>query len=55
MLQLTCLAELCGQVADKQGLFAAGDGDDLFVNLSRGESDPDGFWKAWERVESIKR
>ncbi|KAF4999946.1 hypothetical protein FDECE_11348 [Fusarium decemcellulare] len=49
---------LCAQmlrIADKQGLFAANQGDDLAVGLRQGPTDPDGFWKAWARVESIKR
>ncbi|KAJ3532208.1 hypothetical protein NM208_g8543 [Fusarium decemcellulare] len=49
---------LCAQmlrIADKQGLFAANQGDDLAVGLRQGPTDPDGFWKSWARVESIKR
>ncbi|KAM5374699.1 hypothetical protein ACJZ2D_006343 [Fusarium nematophilum] len=49
---------LCAQmltITDKQGLFAASQGDDPVLQLRQGPSDPDAFWKAWARVESIKR
>ncbi|KAH7129139.1 fungal-specific transcription factor domain-containing protein [Dactylonectria macrodidyma] len=49
---------LCAQmlsIADKQGLFAANQGDDPTLQLRQGPSDPEGFWKAWTRVESVKR
>ncbi|SPJ77042.1 uncharacterized protein FTOL_06268 [Fusarium torulosum] len=49
---------LCTQtlrVADKQGLFAAEDVDDSIEQLRKGASDPGSLWKAWGRVESIKR
>ncbi|KAF4962856.1 hypothetical protein FSARC_9099 [Fusarium sarcochroum] len=49
---------LCTQtlrVADEQGLFAAEDRHDSIVKLGEGASDSDSLWKAWGRVESIKR
>ncbi|KAF4979786.1 hypothetical protein FZEAL_4090 [Fusarium zealandicum] len=49
---------LCAQMlrtADKHGLFAANQDDDLAFQLGQASSDPDGFWKAWARVESVKR
>ncbi|KAH7139954.1 hypothetical protein B0J13DRAFT_505333 [Dactylonectria estremocensis] len=49
---------LCAQmlsIADKRGLFAANQGDDPGLQLRQGPSDPEGFWKAWARIESVKR
>lgn len=43
------------QITEKQGLFAASKGDDPVLQLREGPSDPEGFWNAWARVESIKR
>lgn len=42
-------------IAEKHGLFAAADGDDLTAELQAGPADPQGSWKAWGRVESVKR
>ncbi|KAK7420788.1 hypothetical protein QQX98_002592 [Neonectria punicea] len=42
-------------ITDKQGLFAASQGDDPVLQLRQGPSDPESFWNAWARVESIKR
>ncbi|KAH6954792.1 hypothetical protein DER45DRAFT_596627 [Fusarium avenaceum] len=49
---------LCTQtlvLADRQGLFSAEDGEGAIVKLVHGASDPHNIWKAWARVESIKR
>ncbi|RSL90020.1 hypothetical protein CEP51_000937 [Fusarium floridanum] len=46
---------LFDQIADRQGLFAANEGDDPAVKLRQIPSDSGGLWKAWARVESIKR
>ncbi|KAG8353856.1 hypothetical protein FVEN_g12918 [Fusarium venenatum] len=49
---------LCTQtlrLADKQGLFAAEDGDKWIFKIENGTLDSDSIWEAWGRVESIKR
>ncbi|KIL94282.1 hypothetical protein FAVG1_02845 [Fusarium avenaceum] len=49
---------LCTQtlvLADRQGLFSAEDGEGAIVKLVHAVSDPHKIWKAWARVESIKR
>ncbi|KAI8930862.1 hypothetical protein NX059_011879 [Plenodomus lindquistii] len=39
----------------KLGLFASSQGDDPAAQLRHGPLDPDAFWTAWARLESIKR
>ncbi|KAF5024138.1 hypothetical protein F66182_3772 [Fusarium sp. NRRL 66182] len=49
---------LCTQtlrIAEQQGFFIAEHGDDPAVRIPQRASDPDRFWKAWARIESVKR
>ncbi|KAK2125337.1 hypothetical protein NOF04DRAFT_1372995 [Fusarium oxysporum II5] len=49
---------LCTQMlrtADGQGLFMAGYDDDPILKVRQGAQSPDNLWKAWARVESVKR
>ncbi|EXK79822.1 hypothetical protein FOQG_15608 [Fusarium oxysporum f. sp. raphani 54005] len=49
---------LCTQMlrtADGQGLFMAGYDDDPILKVRKGAQSPDNLWKAWARVESVKR
>lgn len=49
------LVLICLQVVEKHGIFAASDHDNLVSQLQAGPPDREGSWKAWVRVESIKR
>ncbi|KAI8652911.1 hypothetical protein NCS57_01357000 [Fusarium keratoplasticum] len=51
--QMICAEML--RIADRQGLFAANEGDDPAAEIRQVPSDSGGLWKAWARVESIKR
>ncbi|KAH7016736.1 hypothetical protein EDB80DRAFT_565867 [Ilyonectria destructans] len=50
-----CRMRLMSTRHTRSGLFAASKGDDPTLQLRGGPSDPEGFWNAWARVESIKR
>ncbi|KAM5364911.1 hypothetical protein ACJA88_012753 [Fusarium oxysporum] len=43
------------RTADGQGLFMAGYDDDPILKVRQGAQSPDNLWKAWARVESVKR
>ncbi|ENH64081.1 Putative transcription factor TDA9 [Fusarium oxysporum f. sp. cubense race 1] len=43
------------RTADGQGLFMAGYDDDPILKVRKGAQSPDNLWKAWARVESVKR
>lgn len=42
-------------MADVQGLFVARYNNDPIVKVKQGAQSPDYLWKAWARVESVKR
>ncbi|KAJ4113985.1 hypothetical protein NW769_004765 [Fusarium oxysporum] len=49
---------ICTQMlrtADGQGLFMAGYDEDPILKVRKGAQSPDNLWKAWARVESVKR
>ncbi|KAF5581447.1 transcription factor TDA9 [Fusarium pseudoanthophilum] len=43
------------RTADGQGLFMAACDDDPILKVEQGAQSPDNLWKAWARVESVKR
>ncbi|RKK75995.1 hypothetical protein BFJ69_g7325 [Fusarium oxysporum] len=43
------------RTADGQGLFMARYDDDPILKVRKGAQSPDNLWKAWARVESVKR
>lgn len=42
-------------IADRHGMFSAHDGPPVSLDMFQSASDPESQWKAWARVESVKR
>lgn len=42
-------------IADRHGMFTAQDGEPVTDEMFRSQASPEGQWKAWARVESVKR
>jgi hypothetical protein len=49
------MLRLCSKTAEKHGLFAVSEGEDLELQLQARSVDQEGSWKAWSRTESVKR